>query len=90
MFLIVGVICAVICGFVAASKGRSVVAWVILGFLFGIIPLIIVACLSNLTAQRQRDSYIDEENRRLREQLRQERIKGETFRAACGGAAGCA
>ena len=78
--LIVGVICAIICGIIANSKGRSVGGWAALGFFFGLIPLIIVACLPNLNEQTQRDAYIDQENRRLREQLRQERIKSEAFR----------
>ena len=77
---IVGIICAAICGVLASSKGRSVPAWVLLGLLFGLIPLIILACLSNLTEQAERDAHIAEENRRLREQLRQERIKSESFR----------
>ena len=80
MICIISIICAVICGVVANSKGRNVIAWTLLGLVFGLIPLIIVACLPNLTDQAARDSYVDEENRRLREQLRQERIKSESFR----------
>ena len=78
--LIINIICAVICGLIASSKGRNVIAWVALGFFFSIISLIIVACLPNLAEQVARDNHINEENRRLREQLRQERIKSETFR----------
>jgi 4-hydroxybenzoate polyprenyltransferase len=44
-FLIGGIVMAVICGFVAQSKGRSVVMWVVLGFVFGLIALIILAFL---------------------------------------------
>ncbi|MCL2648427.1 MAG: DUF4339 domain-containing protein [Phycisphaerales bacterium] len=80
MFLVVGIICAVICGMIASSKGRNIVGWAVLGFLFGIFSLIIVACLPNLKEQQQKERYIAEENRRLREQLRQEQIKGEAFR----------
>jgi hypothetical protein len=80
MFLVFAFIAAVICGAIASHKGRSVVAWALLGFLFGIFALIIVAVLPNLAEQAARDNYVNEENRRLREQLRQERIKGESFR----------
>jgi hypothetical protein len=44
-FLIGGVVMAVICGLVAQSKGRSVALWVVLGFVFGLIALIILAFL---------------------------------------------
>jgi heme/copper-type cytochrome/quinol oxidase subunit 3 len=43
--LVVGIIFAVACGFVAKSKNRSVALWAVLGFLFGFIPLIIIAVL---------------------------------------------
>ena len=36
---------AVACGLVAKNKNRSVVLWAVLGFLFGFIPLIIIAVL---------------------------------------------
>jgi hypothetical protein len=70
---------AAITGVVAKNKGRNVLGWTLLGLL-GWVPLVIVAVLPNLKEQEQRDAYIAEENRRLREQLRQERIKGESFR----------
>jgi GYF domain 2 len=77
--LVVMVICAAITGTIAHFKGRNVLGWTLLGLL-GLIPLIIVACLPNVKEQQERDAYQAEENRRLREQLRQERIKGEAFR----------
>ena len=73
------VIFAAITGVVAHNKGRNVLGWTLLGLL-GWIPLVIVACLPNLTEQAARDAHVAEENRRLREQLRQERIKSESFR----------
>lgn len=79
MFCIINIICAVICGAIASSKGRNVLGWSLLGLL-GLIPIIIVACLPNLNEQAARDTFVDTENRRLREQLRQERIKSEAFR----------
>jgi heme/copper-type cytochrome/quinol oxidase subunit 3 len=45
VLLIGGIVFGVACGFVAKSKNRSVALWAILGFLFGFIPLIIIAVL---------------------------------------------
>jgi hypothetical protein len=42
LFLVFGVIFAIACALIANSKGRSPVLWGILGFLFGLIPLIII------------------------------------------------
>ena len=77
--LVVYLIFAAITGVVAHNKGRNVLGWTLLGLL-GWIPLVIVCCLPNLKEQESRDAHIAEENRRLREQLRQERIKAESFR----------
>ena len=70
---------ATITGVVAYNKGRNVLGWTLLGLLSWV-PLVIVACLPNLKEQQAREAHIAEENRRLREQLRQERIKSEAFR----------
>jgi len=80
MFLIVGVIFGVICAVVANSKGRSVVAWLLLGFLFGLFSLIILLLLSDLKKEQAERDYSEQERRRLREQLRQEKLKNEAFR----------
>ena len=77
---IVALICAVIAGAIASSKGRSVVGWSICGFLIGLIGVIIIACQSNLKEQKAQVQRAERERRRLREQLRQERQKTETFR----------
>ena len=88
--LMMMVIIGAVTGVVAHFKGRNVLGWTALGFLCGIgvfllivpgfVPLIVVACLPNTKEQAAKDAYIAEENRRLREQLRQERIKSESFR----------
>ncbi len=80
LHLIVGVICGVICLAIASHKGRSMVGWFFLGFFFGLIPVIIVACLSNLNEQKQYRNYVEDQNRYLQEQLRQERLKSEAYR----------
>jgi hypothetical protein len=45
VLIVPAVVFAVLCGLIANSKGRSVALWVVLGFLFGVIALIIVALL---------------------------------------------
>jgi len=78
--LIVGLICGGIAAAIASGKGRSVVGWFFGGFFLGVIGIVIVACLSNLNAQRAYRRQVEQSNHRLREQLRQERMKGEAFR----------
>ena len=75
--LIMGVVCAVI----GQSKGRSGVGWFFVGLLLGLIGLIIVLVVPNLREQESRQQSIEQENRRLREQIRQEQIKAEAFRS---------
>lgn len=78
--LIVGVICGIIAALIASYKGRNVVGWFFAGFLIGLIGVIIVACLSNLKAEKAKQASAESERRRLREQLRQEKHKSEAFR----------
>ncbi len=71
---------------IARTKGRTGVGWGVgLGFaslspLIAIILLVVLCCLPNMKTQRAKEQRIERENRRLREQLRQEQIKGESFR----------
>ena len=65
---------------IAHGKGRSPVGWFFVGFFFGVIGLIVVLVSSNLNQEKYLRARQDEENRRLREQLRQERVKHETLR----------
>lgn len=71
---------------IARTKGRSGVGWGVgLGFaslspVIAIILLVVLCCLPNMKTQRAKEQRIERENRRLREQLRQEQIKGESFR----------
>ena len=86
ILLIFGLIFGSICAVIANHKGRNAVGWFFGGFilgwspLLGIIMIIIVSCLPNLNETRRRDQHIQQENRRLREQLMQEQIKAEAFR----------
>lgn len=43
--LIWGIIFAISCGYIANEKGRSSIGWMILGFLFGLIALLVIICL---------------------------------------------
>jgi hypothetical protein len=65
---------------VASSKGRNTVGWFFIGFFFGCIGLIIILCLSNVREEQAKWDAQAVEQRRLREQLRQEQMKNETFR----------
>jgi hypothetical protein len=80
MFWIILVLIGIISAAIAASKGRSVVGWFLVGFLLGLIGLIIICCQSNLKEEQARRAQQDEENRRLREKLRQEQLKIESLR----------
>ena len=48
MELLFWILWAVCCGILANNKNRNVVGWSILGLLFGIFSLIIIACLPKL------------------------------------------
>ena len=43
--LIWGIIFGIACGYIANEKGRSSGAWLALGFLFGLIALLVIVCL---------------------------------------------
>jgi GYF domain 2 len=78
--LFVGIICGIICAVIAPSNGRNPVGWFFAGFFIGLIGLIVLLCMPNLKEEQAYKVGVEQENRRLREQLRQEQIKAETFR----------
>lgn len=88
ILIVMGSIVGGVCAGIASSKGRSTGGWFAggfaVGFLTGIlggwIPIVVVACLSNLKEEQSHRDFQARENRRLREQLRQERLKTEAFR----------
>lgn len=82
-FLIMGAF-GLLCALTAHSKGRSVIAWFLLGFFFPLLALILILCLSNLREESEIRERSDREQRRLREQLRQEKLKNEAFRRQVG------
>ena len=43
--IVIGILCAIYCRKKAIEKGRGPLTWTILGFLFGIIALIVITVL---------------------------------------------
>jgi len=80
LHIIIRVVCAIGAGLIARYKGRSIVGWGFAGFFLAVIGIIIVAVLPNRKEEAARRRYAEQERRRLREQLRQERLKNEAFR----------
>ena len=70
VMVVLGSICAVI----ANQRGRSAVGWFFVGFFAGCIGLILVLVLPDLKAQEERERRLAQENRRLKEQLRKDRV----------------
>lgn len=48
LFLIMGVIFAFLCGIIAKGKGRDALVWGFIGFMTGLIGLIILVCLNDV------------------------------------------
>ncbi len=65
---------------IASSKGRNPVAWFFIGTFFSCIAIIILLCLPNLKEMKAKEERLEEENRRIREQVRQEQMRLEAFR----------
>ena len=83
--ILILIVFATVTAMIASSKGRNAVGWFFGGFFLGLIGIIIVAVLPNLKKQREQEAQIARENRRLREQVKQERIKNEAFRRFTAG-----
>ena len=45
MVVLIWIICAIACAFIAQKKKRNVGGWLCLGFLFGILSLLLLLCL---------------------------------------------
>lgn len=46
--ILIWIICAVVCAIIASAKGRTGFGWFLLGLVFGIFALVLVACLPSL------------------------------------------
>ncbi|WP_406609830.1 hypothetical protein [Agarivorans sp. JK6] len=49
--LLILLVCSGICAFLASIKGRNSVTWLIIGFLTGLLGIVIIICLSDLSAK---------------------------------------
>jgi hypothetical protein len=78
--IVISVICGIVACLVASNKGRNAVGWFFVGFLLGIIGLIISLCMSDLKKQKAKEQQVMIQNRRLKEQMRQERLRTEALR----------
>ncbi|MFT7618257.1 MAG: hypothetical protein ACI97A_001898 [Planctomycetota bacterium] len=73
-----GIIFGIICAIVADSRGRSAVGWFFIGFFLPCIGLFILLVLPDLKVMERRDSELNQENRRLREQIRRDRALSDS------------
>ena len=64
---------------VAVHKGRSAVGWFFIGFLTGGIGLVVCLCMSNQKEQNEVLGHMEKETSKLREQLKYERLRNESF-----------
>ena len=78
--IIVYIVLGAITAAIADSKGRNPVAWFFIGAVFSCFGILLVLCLPNLKEQKEKERRLEEENRRIREQVRQEQMKLETLR----------
>ena len=69
-----------VCASIANSKGRNVPGWFFIGFFIPVVGLIILLCLSDLKAEERKRRAMESQHQRLREQLRQEKLKNEALR----------
>jgi len=58
-FLVIWIICGVVTGIIASSKGRNGLGWFLLGSLLGIFGLILIACLPSLSVEPVTVRYMD-------------------------------
>ena len=80
MVIFIWIISGIICAVIANNKGRNVIGWFFIGFFLSIIGIVIALVVSDLKEAKAKEEYMEIEQRRLREQLHQERIKSEKMR----------
>ncbi len=71
--VIINLVLGVACAILADTRGRSALAWFLLGFFFGCFALIGLFVIPDLKVQEEKERRLRMENRRLREQLRKDR-----------------
>lgn len=73
-----GIIFGIICAIVADSRGRNPLLWFFLGFVINCFGLLLLLILPDLKIMERRESEIQSENRRLREQIRRDRAVSDS------------
>ncbi len=71
--VIINLVMGIACAILADTRGRSALAWFLLGFFFGCFALIGLFVIPDLKVQEEKERRLRMENRRLREQLRKDR-----------------
>ena len=74
-YVIMGLIGGVICALIANHKGRNAVGWFFFGFFLPLVAVIVSLVVSNKKEERARYAKAASERRRLREQLKMERMQ---------------
>ena len=72
--LVIMIVFGAICASIANGRGRSPVAWFLIGLVAPCIGLILVLVLPNLKVEQERQQRMRNENRRLREKIRKDRM----------------
>lgn len=68
------------CAAMAGSRGRNPVIWFFLGFVFNCFALILLLVLPDMQEIEDRHQSAEDQNRRLQEELAQERQRNQSFR----------
>jgi hypothetical protein len=67
-----------ICAAVASGRGRNGLGWFFVGFFFGCLPIVILLALPDLKKEQAASERLRNENRRLRETVRKNRLVADT------------
>lgn len=78
--IVIWIVSGLLVGYLASQRGRHPVGWFFIGVAAPCIGLILVLVLPDLKKAQEDDLKSRRENRRLREQLGQERMKNQAFR----------
>lgn len=82
VFVVVRLIFAAICAFVASGRGRSGAGWFFIGLLFDCFALIVLLVMPDLKKQEEERQRQERENRRLREMIAKDRQVVDTRTSA--------
>lgn len=72
--LVLQAVFGIICAVVASGRARSGVGWFFIGAFFGCLGLIVLLVIPDLRIEQERRSRMLSQNRRIREQVRKDRV----------------